>query len=136
MLHRLNDFLLGINQNRPAISRRLNVLLLGVLQAFGGMILYNTDYATGVPLVIQASGIIAMPTFAVLMSIAGIITLLFGVFAPGKINATRLVLLTIPYIAYIAFAISGAFGGAMSLQPAFLYFVTYLIVIVGVWGID
>lgn len=135
-MQRLENFLLSVNHNRPTISRRLNVLLLGFLQTGGGLILLNTDYTWGTPGLITKSGIITMPVFSLIMLFGGVVTLLFGVFALHKVNAALIVILTIPFISYVSFSLSGVLTSQQPAQGAFFYFVTYCIAINNAWGAD
>ncbi len=136
MLERLKDFLLGIEQRRRVISRWLNVLLLGLLQFAGGIILYNTDYTRGTPLVIQESGLFTMPAFSTVMGLLGAVTLVMLFFAFNRLSAALLVLFTIPFILYIMATIHAAAIGLQGGQGAFIYTVFYSIAMNGVWGSD
>lgn len=136
MVDKFYDFWLGVNQNRLYHGRRNNMVMLAALQLIGGWVLYETDYARGVPLIIQNSGIITMPVFAALMFAAGIVHALAIVFFLHTLNTWRVLLFLAPFIVYMCFSTHGVVTGQIPAQTTVIIFLLFLIVMNGIWSTD
>lgn len=135
-MQRLDDFLIGINQQRIKRGRRNNILLLAALQIFGGYVLYTTDYTRGTPLIIQQSGIITMPVFSALVLIAGLALGFVGLFFLEELDTVRVMFFMLPFVAYVCFSLHGVLTGQFGAQAVFFICILFLIAMNGIWMTD
>jgi hypothetical protein len=136
LLDRFRDFMIGIDQRRAIIASRLLVFLMAILHIGGGIILLDTDYTRGTPLVIEQYGFLSIRMFSVWMLAMGLLMLPF-VFGPQvNLNTSGLIVLSSPFIVYICYTIYGVEVGLISGQGAFLYIVLCAIVFVSHWGLQ
>lgn len=136
MLATINEYLLRVDQWHQRHWRQIKILLFGVLQFGTGIILHSADRTRGTPLIIEQSGIVSVEAFAVIIGVAGLLTLLYAVAFMQRVNAAKLTILSLPFVGYIVATIHGALSGQQSPQGAFIYFMLYLIFLNGIKGSD